>query len=297
MKTIKQLLPKIKFIKKSNVRLHYVNVVNNGVECTDLETTVRIKNDYELEEGLHHIDTLGLCDAAPNDGLFKDASFDEITTDSFKTNITMLYDLNRYASKDETRIHLNSICYDGLNIVATNGHILKTYRVGEKCGNTHLLPKTSVNVLVKLLKGFKNKDDIVIKVNDSFAIVDTADFTLKMRLIQRDYVKYQQVIPNKFDWTLDIDDFVKYTDLRSLFKKDALKKCTLKNIEGNIVLIPHLYPDNHYIIGKTHLEFEIFFNVEYLNLAANSANQFSIQYNNEMSPVLVNGTIVMPIKK
>ncbi len=299
MKTIKQLKPKLAFIGKAyRPILANVKVESDCIICTDLETFIKIKNNYNMTPGVQSYKTLGLIESdqeSVDDYPLIDFEIDPVF--SVMTNRKVLEDLNRYASDDETRAMLNGITIDGNYLVATNGHILKsveisTVNLDTPNKNAYIIPRTGIQKLITLLKGFK-VDTLTIQCNEDFAVIDNEHFTLKMRLVHRDYVKWNNITPKKFNKSFKVDKWINFKELKPLF--DEQMKCKLKNVDGNIVLIPRDYPDQHIIIGKSNLEFEIGFNVEYLNMAANGCKSFEVKFNSPLAPILVNGAIVMPL--
>ena len=294
-----KLKTKLKFISKG-VRHILVNVkVNNdSIECNDLETFVKIKNNYGMSPGLQRFDTLGLIESNSKDvDDYPLVDFDDEFTDrQIETTMEILQDLNKYASNDETRPFLSGVAVDRTHLVATNGHVCKYVELDNEIENSYIIPRTGIINLVKLLKGFKIKGSFKIELNEEYAVIDNEYFTCKIRLIAREYIKWQAIVPDKFEYSFTVTNWINLKELKGLFCVHRYA-CTLKTIKGNVVLIPKGYDGlAHYIIGKTTHNFELGFNVNYLDLAAKKDKQFTIKFNNDLSPCMVNGAIVMPLK-
>lgn len=295
MKTIKQLRPKLKFISKAaRPILGNVKVTDDSIICSDLETFVKIKNNYGLTQGLHAYKTLGLILDGRNSDDYPDISFNIKSSDAVLTTYKVLKDLLRHSGDDETRPFLESIAIDNNHLVATNGYTLKAIECG-KVNGSYILPKTSINVLLGLLKGFK-VSDVTLLVDNDYCVVDNEFFTIKIRLILRNYPKWQPIIPTKFKHSFTVTDWIDYKELKPLFG-DRSKTCIIKGDGVNVTLTPKDYPHNNYSIAEWVSEkFEIGFNIEYLHNAINGCKSFEFKFNDELSPVMINDVIVMPIR-
>lgn len=296
---LKQLKPKLNFIKE-NARpiLTMVKVTKNSLEVNDLETYVTIKNNHGLSEGLHRYDTLGLV---AGEGA---ANLDEYPLAPIGTHqdiiLVSLSDLEhtlKYASKDETRLHLNGVAIDGGYMVATDGHTLNRVKLEKETSRNYIMPRTSLAVLIKLLKGYKLTGLIRIEFNDSHALVENAQFKVSMRLIERDFPKWQAIIPTEgFLNEIDVSEMPDFKDFKLLLNKRS-NACSIKASEGYVSLVPKLHPHISFIIGAyTGDNFELGFNFDYLVRAAKKDKSFKIKFNNLLSPCEVNGSIVMPLK-
>lgn len=299
MPTLKQIKTSLNFIKRNKHQpiLQNVLVKRDGLYATNLETSVLIKDTFGLDEGLHHINTLGLVDGVNDANMIEQMPVNEMSTDKIDKqllNCDELKDLLNYV-KDETRLYLNGIAISCDHLVATNGHIMKSYGLHEKCDNSYIMPSDSIKILLKLCKLYK-LENIEVIFSESFAVIDNSMFTVKMRLIEREYPKWQAVVPVSFNKQIKVSNWINYKELKPLIKEHRSNAVKLKSIEGNVVLIPSKYPNNQYIIGKCDDEFDIGFNCEYLNIAAKGDAAFTIKYNNNINAINVNGAIVMPLK-
>ena len=127
MSTLKKVKTVLNFIKKTKRPiLHYVEVKNGEMICTDFDTSIKIKDSFELKEGLQDIATFGLIDSIPFDGDFPLVDFDINKVDTFTLlSIDKLAYILKFASDDETRLHLCGVAIDyGGHMVACNGHVL-----------------------------------------------------------------------------------------------------------------------------------------------------------------------------
>lgn len=296
---LKQLKPKLSFIKKnSRPRLTQIKVTKTGLECTDLETFVRIKDNYGMSEGLQNYSTLGLTNSSNDVDEYPTHNVDTDHRDFILIDLVKIEECLKYASKDETRLYLNGVAINAGHLVATDGHTMKSYELGEKLEHNYIMPSSSLKVLIKLLKGYKLKGLVRITLNEQWATVDNSQFTLSMRLIQRDYPKWQNIVPTKYSKLIEINDFNKVVEAKELFKETRSYSSRLSAINGEVYLIPKNYPDNRFLIGTCFAgeDFELGFNYSYLVRASNKKNEFTIKFNNELSPCEVNNAIVMPLK-
>lgn len=293
---IKTIKPKLNFIRKQ-VRplLCNVKITSDSLECTDLETYVRIKDNFEMQAGLQNFETLGLIDSVEDkDEQYPAFDFEIDPVESVQIDTTDIVDLLQYASKDETRLHLNCVTVDACSLVACNGHTLKHIDLDQKIDGTYLIPRTALNTVIKICKAYKRTGLTDFHFNEEYAVIDNDDFTIKIRLIQREYVKWSAVVPNKYNYSFNVTDWIDYKELKTLFNKRGA--CKIESIEGNAVLTSTEHPNNQYIIGKTKDTFELGFNIAYLEIASNGLKEFEIKFNNEVSPILVNNAIIMPLK-
>lgn len=296
---LKQLKPKLNFIAK-NMRpiLTQIKVTKNALECTDLETYVKIKNDYGMSEGLQNYTTLGLVNSSNDVTDYPMNNIDRDHRDVLNIDMSKLERCLQFASKDETRLYLNGVAVNDGHLVATDGHTMKAYELGEKFEHDYILPSTSLKVLIKLLKGYKLTGLVKLELNEQWATVDNAQFTFSMRLIQRDYPKWQAIVPTSYAHEVIINNFDILKDAAPLFKETRSHGAIMKGREGLVYLIPQKYPDSKFLIGACAVEcdFEMGFNYSYLVRAANRENIFMFKYNNELAPCEFNEAIVMPLK-
>ena len=173
MTTLKQLKPLFNYAKKQTRPLLTRIVVDNvSIKITDLETTIRIQDNFGLKVGYHDINTLGLTKPIENIEDIKDYPYylfdfkiDELY--SLKISQETIQSFLPFCSKDETRIYLN-----GIAIVATNGHILKFEPLANKTDHSFIIPYTSLVILNTLLKKYKIKDDITMLFNEECLIIN-----------------------------------------------------------------------------------------------------------------------------
>lgn len=298
MTTLKQIKPILnKFKKQNRPILTNALVKGNELRVTDLETDICFKSDFGLEEGLHSIETIGLVDALQDNiedyPLFQESSKNE----SFTFNLETIENLLPFCSKDETRLNLNGIALNDGNFVACDGHTLNNYPILEKLKEDYIIPRTSLEILVKLLKKYKIKDDFNCSICGTYFTVNNDNFIFTARLIQRDYAKWRTVIPKKFEGKAFINNWVNFKELKPLLNKRT-KSSRLEFKNGEVTLIITGYENNKYIVGKCDksLDKTIGFNMSYLERASLGNKVFEIKFNNELNPVKVNEAIVMPLR-
>jgi DNA polymerase-3 subunit beta len=224
-------------------------------------------------------------------------------------------------STDETRINLNGIYLqklDGkLRSVAIDGHRLALLDIHNFESNNQslidgvIIPRKGITELKKIAES--NPDsDLTISLDDSFMYINSNDkYFLSIRMIAREYPKYQTVIPSKTIHTMIVDrnslyDAVKRIRLLSNEKTNGIK-ATLTNNQMEVSanhpslghateIIPVHYEGN---------EIEIGFNAKYMldSLQVLDVSEIIYEFNNELSPVVIRSNevpdflgIIMPLK-
>jgi len=224
-------------------------------------------------------------------------------------------------STDETRINLNGIYLqklDGkLRSVAIDGHRLALLDIHNFESNNQslidgvIIPRKGITELKKIAES--NPDsDLTISLDDSFMYINSNDkYFLSIRMIAREYPKYQTVIPSKTIHTMTVDrnslyDAVKRIRLLSNEKTNGIK-ATLTNNQMEVSanhpslghateIIPVHYEGN---------EIEIGFNAKYMldSLQVLDVSEIIYEFNNELSPVVIRSNevpdflgIIMPLK-
>lgn len=224
-------------------------------------------------------------------------------------------------SNDETRLYLNGIYFQDiegkLRAVATDGHRLAllntevTTNFSENLINGIIIPKKGINELKKIAETY-HQDEIKISVDESFMFVNAQDkYFLSIRLIAREYPKYQAVIPNKTTYCVRIE--------KEVFLNAAKRIKIMSNEKSNGVRVKldaskMTLSANHPSLGNAFEtisteydgnEMEIGFNAKYLIEALNiiQDTEVILEINNELSPVIIRAdkmpnylSIIMPLK-
>jgi len=221
---------------------------------------------------------------------------------------------------DETRLHLNGIFLQEvegkLRAVATDGHRLSLFEtiLSQPNNNTLIngiiIPKKGVYELKKIAESHPNKS-VTVSVDDSFLYASTDNYFISIRLIAREYPKYQAVIPNKTSFTMVADkntfaDAVRRIKIMSNEKSNGVR-VHLNNTEITIMA-------NHPSLGDAQekipveyngKEMEIGFNAKYLidTIYTFDEGDITLELNNELSPVIIRSStqpnylgIIMPLK-
>jgi DNA polymerase-3 subunit beta len=224
-------------------------------------------------------------------------------------------------SSDETRLFLNGIYLQEidhkLRAVATDGHRLALIETELEQGdietliNGIIVPKKGVYELKKLAEAHPEMP-IKISLDESFMFASTQDkYFLSIRLIAREYPKYQASIPGKMSYTMHADrnvlmDAVKRIRIMSNEKSHGVR---LKFTEKEVSVMAQ-----HPSLGEAQetlsvdydgKEMEVGFNARFLIDALNSLDEgdVTIELNNELSPVLLKSSdlpnylgIIMPLR-
>ena len=222
---------------------------------------------------------------------------------------------------DETRLYLNGIYLQEidskLRAVATDGHRLSLLETdlsednNETLINGIIIPRKGIFEIKKVSETYP-ETDIEISVDDTFLYINArGEYFLSIRLIAREYPKYQAVIPNKTTYTMT-------TDRNSFF--DAIRRIKImSNEKSNGVRVKladqvMTLTANHPSLGDAMetmavdyngKEMEIGFNAKYLidTLQSFDEGEISLELNNELSPVIIKSNtlpnylgIIMPLK-
>lgn len=261
--------------------------------------------------------------------VYKNDDFPQTVFNSQSNEITIssegLLDLigktNHAISNDETRLYLNGIYLQEreskLRAVATDGHRLSMIDTDvdvngiDSLTNGIIIPKKGVAELKRLAESNTNAI-IKISLDDSFIYANSNDnYFLSVRLIAREYPKYQAVIPSKTSFKLSAN--------KDLFF-DAIRRIKIMSNEKSNGVRVHLTSTemtitaNHPSLGeaseKVAVEYdgkdmEIGFNAKYLIEALSIFNSGDVlmEFNNELSPVIIRSStspnhmgIIMPLK-
>ncbi len=224
-------------------------------------------------------------------------------------------------SNDETRLFLNGIYLqevDGkLRSVATDGYRLSlieseinNHKI-EALINGIIIPKKGVLELKKIAETYPDQE-IKISVDESFIYLNANNnYLLAIRLIAKEYLKYQAVIPKKTTFFADVE--------RSAFINAVRRIKIMANERSNGVKL--ILKENEMTVAANHpslgeaqekinihysgKEFEIGFNAKFLidTLSIFGDEEIRIEFNNELSPVAIKSSknqnhlcIVMPLK-
>jgi len=223
-------------------------------------------------------------------------------------------------SNDETRLFLNGIYFqeidNRLRAVATDGHRLSLIDTELEINNIEnlingiIIPKKGVYELKKLAEA--ENGNITISVDESFIYVKSGEkYFLSIRLISREYPKYQAVIPQKTSATLIADKGMLLEAVRriKIMSNEKSNGVRARITQGEVTLSanhPSLGDARERILGQYDGEdIEIGFNAKYLmeTLATFDTGEINIEINNEFSPVLIKSNndpnylgVIMPLK-
>jgi DNA polymerase-3 subunit beta len=224
-------------------------------------------------------------------------------------------------STDETRINLNGIFLQTLDsklrAVAIDGHRLALLDIENfEVENDHLvdgiiIPRKGIQEMKKLAETFID-DELEISLDESFLYLRAEDkYSLSVRLISREYPKYQTVIPSKTTYELTVDrdillNAVKRIRLLSNEKTNGIKI----SIRENSIELSANHPSLGHAVEKIDVQYngepqDIGFNAKYMieSLSAFDNTEIIFELNNELSPVVVRSNdypnflgIIMPLK-
>ena len=230
---------------------------------------------------------------------------------------------NHAISNDETRVYLNGLFFQEINnklrVVATDGHrlsLIETETINNSensssyLSNGIIVPKKGVSELKRMTDQDGNL--IKIAVDDSFLFAKVSDdYILSVRLIAREYPKYQAVIPNTTSSKLSTDRSRMYEAIKRIRIMTNEKSNQVRlNVKENEMELSA----NHPSLGKAKeivpisysgKPLEIGFNAKYLIDVLSILDEGDVEFelNNEISPVVIKSPkldeylgIIMPLK-
>ena len=306
---LKKLKTVLNFVKKSSRPiLQKALVTEKGLMVSDIDTNILIKNNFDLKEGLYELDTLGLV-KYPLDLDKNEFPLLPIIPDYKLINHAPLdIDLKtidrflKFTSKDPTRLHLNAVALTVNGLVATDGHRM-IFKEGEyNLENSILIPSDSLKKLIKVAKKFKITEFKIFFDND-WAYVENEYFAVSMRLIQREFPRWQAVIPSKTRMEFTINKWIDFKTIKPLLDKKN-PKARIFSSEGELfleIINPEVNHDELFSIGHSNDEINFGINVKYLDELIGKNKELTFRYNNELSPIISSienefKAIVMPVK-
>lgn len=224
-------------------------------------------------------------------------------------------------SSDETKVYLNGIFLQEvdskLRAVATDAYrlaLVEEIEFGEPneaLSNGIIIPKKGVGEMKKLADTYPNKS-LKVSVDDSFLYLEAeGEYYLTIRLIAREYPKYQAVIPNKTTYSLKVDkeillNAVKRVKLLANEKSNGIRL----SLKDNNVVISANHPSlgdavENIEVNYSGKEMDIGLNAKYLldTFSVLDDSDISFEFNNELSPLIVRSSnmpnflgVIMPLK-
>lgn len=295
MKTVKSIKTLFNFTKKAQRPvLNYIRVDDDGMTATNVAWNIRLHNSYDLKQGFHKVDTLEYNVTSEVED-FPIINEDFVIKDTIKVSVVRLVDLLKYSSKDETRILLNSIAVSRGYLVACDGHTMKSYKIDDH-KNDYVLPSDSIKFLIKVAKKFK-ETTLTLELNEDRLLVSTNDFTFSSHLINREYVKWESVQPKSFTHEITINNAPSFKEIKALLNERSYG-VKFEIIEGYVNLKFPEYPDKNMRIGlsSSDLKMDIGLNYSYFERAVGKDKDIQFLFNSELSPLKINGAIIMPLK-
>ncbi|MBC77277.1 MAG: DNA polymerase III subunit beta [Halobacteriovoraceae bacterium] len=224
-------------------------------------------------------------------------------------------------SNDETRINLNGIYaqqIDGkLRTVAIDGHRLALLDVHDFQSDNQslmdgvIIPRKGISEIKKIADAFA-ESTLTVSLDESFLYLSANDeYFLSVRLIAREYPKYQTVIPSKTSYSMIVDknallNAVKRIKILSNEKTNGIKV----GVSNGLLTVSANHPSLGHAKETVPVEYEgeemeIGFNAKYMieSLMVLDVDEVIYEFNNELSPVVVRSDaepdflgIIMPLK-
>ncbi len=222
-------------------------------------------------------------------------------------------------SNDETRVYLNGIFIEEKNsklvAVATDGYRLSKceldFKNNKAFTNGIIIPRKGMLEIKKLCEYYKGNIKLSIKDSFLYLNLDNRSF-ISVRLISREYPKYDTIIPNKNNYILEAEKEFLLNAIRrmKIMANERSSGIKLLISKKNITItanepslgeaketIPVNYNGDDLVIG---------FNAKYLIDALsvyNNDEKIQMELNNEISPVVIKSknqknymNLIMPLK-
>lgn len=224
-------------------------------------------------------------------------------------------------SDDETRLYLNGVYIQEVDskirAVATDGYRLSLVDSDINSDNVEnlingiIIPRKGVAEIRRVAES--DPDTIIeVSVDNSFVYVNAEDrYNLSVRLIAREYPKYQTFIPAKSSFIVRTDrgifmDAVKRIKIMSNEKSNGVRV----KLSGSEMVLTAQNPalgdaDERLEVDYNGEDMEIGFNAKYLidTLSVFDEGEISVELNNELSPVVIKSNthpnylgLIMPLK-
>ena len=221
-------------------------------------------------------------------------------------------------SQDETRYTYNGVFMESendiLRLVATDGHRLALVTrpsPGIQLANGVILHKKALGELTKLLQTTdEEKEDVSVYITENHAIFNTKKNELSSRLIEGEFPKYQQVIPedHQYQVSLQRNDLLSALRRVSLFSSETrLVKFTFKKGSLNLSTSGSEFgeADESVACNFTGKELTIGFNYRYCTdvLSIITENEIFLEIKDGLSPGVIRPSgdenytyVVMPMR-
>lgn len=191
--------------KNSNMEiLGTVQIKDNKITSTNLEQSL-ITTSINNEDGIYIIVGNELFKTDFNMGDFPclEDKKTVLTIQGDQKLFNQLKVLKNYCSTKEMYPAMAGVLFDleNLNLVATNGHIMKVDKIEiAKTNHQFIIPANSIKMLSQILSEAKLKEySFILKITTSgsyhYASFEFPDWTFKTRLIDEKFPMYKSIIP------------------------------------------------------------------------------------------------------
>jgi len=174
-----------------------------------------------------------------------------------------------------------------------------------------IIPRKGISEIKKIADAFA-ESTLTVSLDESFLYLSANDeYFLSVRLIAREYPKYQTVIPSKTSYSMIVDknallNAVKRIKILSNEKTNGIKV----GVSNGLLTVSANHPSLGHAKETVPVEYEgeemeIGFNAKYMieSLMVLDVDEVIYEFNNELSPVVVRSDaepdflgIIMPLK-
>lgn len=204
-------------------------------------------------------------------------------------------------SQDESRLVLTGVLVEIKNriisMVAIDGYrlALKTGTIVSDIENKAIIPGKTLNEVGKIISSFDKESTVNISFTDKHVLFKVDDIKIISRLLDGDFIKYDQIIPNDYKTRVIMNtaDFLDSIDRASLLAREGKNssiKLTFKDNHLNITSNVEIGNVNEELMIKLEgQDLEIGFNPKYLvdALKVIDSEEITIELSTSVSPCII----------
>lgn len=231
--------------------------------------------------------------------------------DALKINTTLFKDMIRQTSfaisQDDSRPILTGVLMDikdqQISFVAIDGFrvAIRQAKLSEHFEKEIVVPGKTLNDINKIIDHYQDEKNIVLSFNDKHIVFSLGDTRIVSRLLEGDYLKYQQMLPSHFSTSIEVNTeaLLQAIERTSLFAKvgnsNAIK-LSIKDNKMHINAVADIGSSNEKVsILKDGLELNIGFNPKYLTdvLKVIDSEKVSMFFSSAIAPCIIKSTTHM----
>lgn len=205
------------------------------------------------------------------------------------------------ASVDESKGVIVGVLFeidtDSVNMVALDGFRMAVTRekMASDQDNKIIIAAKILNDINKIVSETESEEDVNITISHKKAIVLVDDTKIVLRLLEGEFIKYKDIIPQEKNTTVEIDRAVLLESIEraSLLAKEGKNNLIKVTVKNNLLTITSRSEEGNVkeevIMEKTGEDLEIGFNSKYMIdvLKAIDDEMVKMEFNNNITPCLI----------